>query len=117
MRLLLVTLALILFGLAAPTPARAQPDCVTAFTIESLGMCVQHAANEGHIDNQGIAHSLIAKLDAAQAASNREQNATAVNILQAFIRELGAQAGQHVDVVHAAHLQDHAQRVIQKLIA
>ena len=84
-------------------------------TIASLRTSVQHAADEGHIDNQGFTRRLIAKLDAAQAALDREQAAVAVNVLEAFIRELDAQAGKHIGAEHAAHLQMHAQDVIAAL--
>ena len=117
MRLLFLTLTLMVIGLVAPAPARAQPmdDCPPTPTIQSLRTCVQHAADQGHIDNQGIAQSLIAKLDAAQAALDRGQTAVAVNTLEAFVRELDAQAGKHIVAEHAAHLRMHAQDVIAAL--
>jgi hypothetical protein len=117
MRLLFVTLTLIVLGLVAPAPARAQAmdGCVHEPTIQSLRECVQHAANHGFIDNQGIVRSLLAKLDAAQAAVDRGQPAVAVNQLEAFIRELRAQAGKHIAQEHAEHLQMHAQDVIRAL--
>lgn len=117
MRVLLVTLALMVLGLAYPVPARAQAmdDCPHAPTITSLRTCVQHAADHGHIDNRGIARSLIAKLDAAQAALDREQAAVAINKLEAFVRELDAQTGKHIVAEHAAHLRMHAQDVIATL--
>jgi len=117
MRILLITLALLALGLTAPVPARAQEmdDCPHAPTIASLRTCVQHAADHGHIDNGGIARSLIAKLDVAQAAFDRGQAAVAVNTLEAFVRELDAQAGKHIVAEHAAHLRMHAQDVIAAL--
>ena len=117
MRFLLVTLALIALGLAAPVQARAQAmdDCPHAPTIASLRTCVQHAADHGHIDNPGIVRSLIAKLDAAQAAFDRRQAAVAVNTLEAFVRELDAQTNKHIVAEHAAHLRMHAQDVIVAL--
>ena len=114
MRLVFVTLTLVVLGLAAPVPARAQAidDCPHAPTIQSLRACVQHAAEHKHIDNQGITRSLLAKLDAAQAALDRGQTAVAANTLKAFVRELDAQTGRHIVAEHAAHLQMHAQDVI-----
>jgi hypothetical protein len=116
-RLLFLALTLIILGLVAPAPARAQPmdDCPSTPTIQSLRTCVQHAADEGHIDNHGIARSLIAKLDAAQAALDRGQTAVAVNTLEAFVRALDAQTGKHIVTEHAAHLRMHAQDVIGAL--
>ena len=119
MRLLFVTLTLIVLGLAAPVAARAQAmdDCPHAPTptIASLRMCIQHAAEHGHIGNRGIARSLLAKLDAAQAAFDRNQTAVAVKKLEAFVHELDAQTGKHIIAEHATHLRMHAQDVIAAL--
>ena len=117
MRLLYVTLTLVVVGLVVPVPVQAQSmdDCPHAPTIQSLRACVQHAAEHGHIDNQGITRSLLAKLDAAQAALDRGQTAVAVSTLEAFVRELDAQAGRHIVAEHAAHLRMHAQEVIAAL--
>ena len=119
MRFLLITLALIALGLAAPVPARAQAmeDCLhpPKPDIASLQTCVQHAADHGHIDNRGIARSLLAKLDAAQAALDRKQPEVAIKGLEAFVRELDAQTGKHIGAEHAAHLRMHALDVIAAL--
>jgi len=117
MRFLLVILALIALGLAAPVPARAQAldDCPHAPTITSLRTCVEHAADHGHIDNPGVVRSLIAKLDAAQAALDRGQTEVAVKTLEAFVHELDAQTDKHIVAEHAAHLRMHAQDVIVAL--
>jgi hypothetical protein len=105
------------FNLLKPGMARAQTsdDCVHAPTIESLQMCVEHAASQGFIDNKGVTHSLLAKLDAAQAAEAGGQAGTAINLLGAFIHEVQAQAGKHIDQTHAQHLVMHAQMVIDAL--
>jgi predicted negative regulator of RcsB-dependent stress response len=89
-RLIVITMALFALGafvgfnLLTPGTARAQTtdDCVHAPTIDSLKICVEHAASQGFIDNQGITNSLLAKLDAAQAAFDRGQNSVAINKLQ-----------------------------------
>jgi len=62
-----------------------------------------------------VANSLLAKLDAAQAAVDRGQTSVAINKLQAFINEVQAQAGKHIDSMHAQHMVMHAQLVIQAL--
>jgi hypothetical protein len=117
MRLLLIALTLFVLGLIAPVPARAQTmdDYLHEATIQSLRACVHHAAEHGHIDNQGITRSLIAKLDAAQTAVDRGQPEVAVNRLEAFVREVRAQSGKHILQEHAEHLLMHAQAVIQAL--
>ena len=118
MRLLVVTLALMLFGLVAPAvPASAavMDDCSHAATIPSLRTCVQHALDHGHIDSRGIARSLLAKLDAAQTALDRGQTSVAVRKLEAFVRQVDAQTGKHIGAEHAAHLRMHAEAVIAAL--
>ena len=84
-------------------------------TIASLRECVTHALSDGHITNQGVANSLFAKLDAAQAASDRGQVSVAVNKLGSFINEVLAQAGKHIHAEHALHMIEHTQRIITAL--
>ncbi len=98
MRVLVISLILLVLGLNASLSARAQEmdACSDTPTIQSLRECVQHATLLGHIDNQGVASSLLAKLDAAQPALGRGQTEVAVNLLQAFVREVHAQAGKHI---------------------
>ncbi|HBY93080.1 MAG TPA: hypothetical protein DEP84_03800 [Chloroflexi bacterium] len=112
-----IALTLVLLSLVATGPAFAQmtDECPHTPTVASLRECVQHAAGAGFIDNAGVAQSLLAQLDAAQAAVDRGQPAVAANILVAFIQELSAQAGQHIAAEHAVHLQLHAQHVIEAL--
>jgi hypothetical protein len=118
MKRLLISLALVTLSLIAVRPALAQSDdgCThNVATVASLWDCVHHAAHEGHIDNRGVTQSLLAKLEAAQAAVERGQSTVAINALQAFIREVQAQAGNHIVTEHAGHLVEHAQLVIQAL--
>ncbi len=123
MKLRFMVLALLMFvtlvgaGLLAPGTARAQTsdECDHAPTISSLRTCVQHAADQGFIDNQGVTNGLLAELDAAQAALDRGQTGTAINLLNTFIHEVQAQAGKHIKQTHAEDLVMHAQMVIQAL--
>ena len=117
MRVMVIVLTLLVLSLIAPAPIRAQAmdECPHEATIQSLRMCVQHAAAHGHIDNQGVARSLLAKLDAAEAAQGRGQTEVAVNLLEAFVNEVQAQAGKHILQPHAEHLLMHAQAVIEAL--
>ena len=117
--LALVTItALAGLSLIATGTARAQAtdQCALTPTIASLTTCVEHAAQQGFIDNQGVTNSLLAKLDAARAALDRGQTSVAINDLQAFIYEVKAQAGKHIDALHAQHMVLHAQLVIQALM-
>lgn len=114
-RSIVVCCTLISLLLATPVLASDGHDCVHEPTLQALRDCVVHAAHAGHIDNQGVTQSLLAKLDAAQAALDRGQPAVAVNNLKAFVRAVEAQSGQHIVAEHAAHLAMHAQQVIDTL--
>jgi hypothetical protein len=105
--------------LALPTMAKAT-DCPGGMqpTVQSLRACVQHAADMGMIDSAGVAQSLLAKLDAAQAAldgGGAHAEGTAVNLLEAFISAVRAQSGKHIDAAHAEHMVMHARMVIDAL--
>jgi hypothetical protein len=114
MKLTIMLATVLVLGLLAVAPAQGQSmdDCPHEPTIAALHACVEHAVEHGHIDNTGIVRSLHAKLDAASAAALRGQPAVASNILEAFVQELHAQAGQHVEAAPAGHLQMHAEMVI-----
>jgi hypothetical protein len=101
----------------AAQPAHAQDVCAgdMAPTIAALQDCVSHALAIGHIDNAGIANSLLSKLDAAQRAQNRGENAVASSLLNAFMLEVEALAGKHIDDAHASHMVAHAEAVIAAL--
>lgn len=101
-------------ALVSPVVAAEGHDCDHHHheaTIESLAQHVEHAAIMGHITNDGVANSLLAKLATAQAAFDRGQTTVAVNILNAFVNQLEAQTGQHVLEPHASCLIHHAHQV------
>jgi hypothetical protein len=91
------------FNQLTPGTAGAQitDDCALTPTIASLTICVEHATSQGLITSRGVANSLLAELNAAQAALDRGQTSVAINDLQAFINEVQAQAGKHIDSMHA----------------
>jgi hypothetical protein len=112
--IMLIVAALLL--LAAPAFAADEHTCDhSGTTIESLQHCVNHAYDMGHITKKGVADSLLAKLDAGQAAQDRGNTGAAINQLRAFINEVNAQAGKSIATEHAAHLMEHAQNVIAAL--
>ena len=118
MKALLIASILLVVSLLSTAPILAQggdPCPQHDATVQALRECVVHAAAEGHITNAGVTQSLLAKLDAAQAALDRGQSNVALNQLGAFIAEVEAQAGEHIAAEHAAHMEDHAQQVIQAL--
>ncbi len=117
MKALLVMLVVVL-GVTMTAPALAQEGdtCVHDIaTIAALRECVRHAVEEGHIDKQAIAQSLLAKLDDAQGALDQGQIDNAIDALNAFVRNVQAQSGKHIVVEHASHLIEHAQLVIAAL--
>ena len=85
-------------------------------TVESLYHCVHHAAEMGHISNVGVAKSLLAKVAAADDALARQRTYAAVRILEAFVNEVEAQAGVHIDLMHAEHMVMHAEMIIDVLL-
>lgn len=109
-------LALLTAALAAPAFASEEHMCAHDMnTVESLHHCVHHALEMGHITNADIANALQAKLDGAQAALDRGQPDVAINLLNAFVNQVQAQAGVHIDPMHAEHMIMHAQMVIMAL--
>jgi glycerol-3-phosphate O-acyltransferase len=118
--LIIVAVALLAVGVMAFRPAVAAAEEMEGpghgmNTVQSLAMCVEHAASMGAITEAGVANSLLAKVAAAQAAVDRGQPAVAVDILQAFIYEVQAQAGVHIEAEHAQHMIAHAEQVIAAL--
>ena len=66
-------------------------------TSDSIKQDIKQFLQSGAIKNIGIAISLLAKLDVAGAARDRGRCSTAANLYRAFINELQAQSGKHVD--------------------
>ena len=112
-----IVLMVLALGILSHGPALAQADstCPMTPTVQSLHNCVLHAQQIGAIDNAGIAASLLAKVDAAQAALDGGQPRVAIQLLQAFIQEVEAQANVHIAQPHASHLVMHAQMVMSAL--
>src|SRR6476646_4416338 len=80
---LYIALVVAVISLLFPKLAMAAEECThDQATIGALRACVMHAVAEGHIDNPGVAKSLLAKLDAAQSALDRGQTDVAVHNLQ-----------------------------------
>jgi hypothetical protein len=69
----------------------------------------------GLISNNGIANSLMSKIQAASAAAERGQNETAVNILGAFENEVSVQTSKHLIGIAPQVLQEDAASLISQL--
>jgi hypothetical protein len=120
MKIASIVLVLLVLSLTvlSPAPALAQEEdhCDhEAQTIESLRHCVEHAYAEGHITNAGVYQSLVRLIDAAQAALDRGQTSVAIDLLQAFIYTVEAQAGRTIEEPHASHLLEHTNAVLAAL--
>jgi hypothetical protein len=114
---LYIALVVAVISLMFPKLALAAEECThDQATIGALHACVVHAADEGHINNPGVAKSLLAKLDAAQSALDRCQSDVAVHNLQAFQHEVKSQSGKHIVAEHAEHLLMHAQHIIEAIM-
>jgi hypothetical protein len=109
---LVLVLAVAVVG---PASAESMPMTCDMTTIASLSDCVQHAYQMGAIENQGLYMALQSQLAAAQKAVDRGDPANAINILYAFINTVQAQAGVHIESMHAEHMIMHAQTVITNL--
>lgn len=114
---LVLLVTVLAFSFAMPALAQGtEHDCPNGdATISDLRACFEHAVAMGHVDSPGIARSLFAKLNAAQAALDRDQPDVAANILSALISEIAAQSGKHIDAHHASHMIAHTQQVIDAL--
>ncbi len=110
---LVAFIALIGFNLLVPGTALVQTratstqtsgDCAQAPTIDSLETCVKDAADHGFITSERVVRHLLAKLDAAEEALEDDHTSQSIHLLKAFIHEVKAQSGKHIDPMHADHL-------------
>src|SRR5512139_3931882 len=100
----LVLLMAVAFGVSPAGDARAQETCpFDDGTILGLRHCVEHAVDMGFITNDGVALSLLVKIDVAQYAFERGSTRVAVLLIKVFILEVTAQAGRAIDAQHAEH--------------
>ncbi|MFA4828513.1 MAG: NosD domain-containing protein [Thermodesulfovibrionales bacterium] len=81
-------------------------------TMESLMILIQQLLQSGGIDNAGIANSLLSKVSNAIEAENSGNEQASDNIMQAFINQVSAQAGQHISQDAAAILMNAAAYII-----
>jgi hypothetical protein len=83
-------------------------------SIQSLIAGVNRFYQEGKIDNKGIKNSLLAKLMNAQAQMDKGQVKAALNILKAFINEVEAQSGKHIQMEAANMLIADAKAIMMQ---
>jgi hypothetical protein len=83
-------------------------------SVAGLVSAVHDGVGKNLIDSN-MATPLIAKLQAAQAAINRGDNATAKSLLQSFISQVAAQGGKKIDASYAGLLIGWAADLISRL--
>ena len=83
-----------------------------SITADSIKADVKSALASGAINNDGVASSLLAELNAASAAQSRGQCATAAVLYTSFINDVNAQSGKHIAAATAAQLVSEAQFLI-----
>jgi pimeloyl-ACP methyl ester carboxylesterase len=86
-----------------------------AATFVSVKAKIADLRGAGLIDNDGIAQSLTAKVEAAEAAAARGENEAARNVLGALINDLKAQTGKHVSEVAADQLSKLVAALLKRL--
>jgi beta propeller repeat protein len=83
--------------------------------IDDILDVVDEAIGDGSIDNQGIGNALTKKLENALAALDAGDVATARDLLNAFIAQVSAQSGKHIDAATADELIQLAEAVLATL--
>lgn len=97
-------------GPVDPPPAF---DAITS--IQNLISLKEQSLTQGWIDNQGIATSLDAKLNAAKAKIAAGDNTAAKNIVGAFLNDVRAQNGKHLSAEAYALLYYNGQYLVNHL--
>jgi hypothetical protein len=75
-------------------------------TLDSLGPTIRRLRALGEIDRDGIAQSMLVKVEGAIAARDRGQRHVLLNKLDALLNELAAQRGKHISIRGADLLAD-----------
>ena len=91
------------------------PSDEPVFSIDRIISLKHEAFSLGWIDNAGIANSLDQKLENAKVKISQGNKNAAKNILQAFINELEAQRGKHINDNAFYLLKLNAEFLISKL--
>ncbi len=90
-------------------------ECCRDSSVMSLHACVERVARERHVDDRNLADTLLAMVDATQAALDRGKTSAALIVLGAFTHALDEQTGRHVEPECGEYLRQHADHVIRAL--
>jgi len=91
-------------------------ECTMEEPLASLDECITHHYEDGELATEGIYVSLLAKAVVAQRAAAEGDDATAIRVLEAFVRQVNALSGQLV-TGSAVHLAHHAEMAIAEIEA
>ncbi len=103
------------FQLQVTTPPGSTSAAQRLATFDGTLADIANSSQLGLIDNNGIAQSLTAKIQAAAAAAQRGQQKTSGNMLNAFSDEVRAQSGKHVSSLAAQVLLEDSDSLIREL--
>ena len=80
-------------------------------SVEGLGSMLNTLVEEGAIDSQ-MRNSLLSKIDSAISSSDRDNICTAINQLEAFIKQINAQVGKKISEEAAVLLIAYTENLI-----
>ncbi|HEU4891868.1 MAG TPA: hypothetical protein VFT47_09980 [Vicinamibacterales bacterium] len=104
----------VLFAFSASVAA--VDDCTMEEPLASLDDCITHHYEDGELATEGIYVGLLAKAVVAQRAAADGDDATAIRVLEAFVRQVNALSGLLV-TGSAVHLAHHAEMAIAEIEA
>ena len=102
------------FSLQFAAAPGTTPTAARVATIQSTSFDITNSLKLGLINDQGVAKSLLQKLEAATTAESLGQNQTKVNILNAFKNELNAQSGKHITDIAVQVLMEDADSLLKE---
>ena len=92
-----------------------QIDLDAAELLSNLIEYINTQSGQGTIDRQGLANSLIAKLETAQKQLENEKPKQAANALNAFLNELDAQQGKHISEEVYTYLKEKVEGLVLQI--
>jgi|GEM_PF-2022326 len=84
-------------------------------SLDDLIAYIRNAQEEGKISPEGIANSLISKLEEAKRQLEKEKSKQAVNALNAFLNELSRQHQKHISDEVYGYLKEKVERLISRI--
>lgn len=104
------------FDTSFSATATEAPPLIKEVSFASIHRDIEIALQLGIIDNQGIANSLLQKLDAAEMNVKKGKSQTARNILNALRQEAEAQKGKRINEPFASALLQDIDALLHSLV-